>query len=62
MQYIVTRPIMDLCKEMVRILGTWVEKGGEKKGLDLVKARAVVAASEEDSKEEERGDSRRSSR
>ena len=35
-QYIVTRPIMDLCNEIVRMTGTWVAKRWwEQEVLDL---------------------------
>ena len=46
-QYIVTRPILDLCEETVRMPGTWVAKRWwEQEGLDLARARAAAAVAE----------------
>ena len=48
-QYIEMRPILDLCKETVRMQGTCVVKRWwDKEGLDLVGARAAVEAAEEE--------------
>ena len=45
-QYIVTRQILDLCEETVRMPGMWVGKRlWEQEGLDL--AGAMAAAAEE---------------
>ena len=44
-QYIVSRPILDLCKETVRRYGAGVYRiWWEKEGLDLAGTRAAVAA------------------
>ena len=54
-QYIVMRPILDLCEETVQILGMWVVKRWwEKEVLDLVGAWEVTAVSEEGVGEEDR--------
>ena len=48
-QYIVMRPIPDLCEETVWITGTWLVKiRWEQDGLDLERAREAVAESEEE--------------
>ena len=48
-EYIVMQPVLDLCKEMVRITGMWVVKRWwEKEVLHLVGAWEVTAASEEE--------------
>ena len=47
-QYIVTRPIMDLCKSSLQMPGSWVSKRRlEKKGIDLAVAREREAAAAE---------------
>ena len=47
-QYILMRPILDLCEETVRRLGTWVSKKcWEQEGLDLEGAQAAAKASDE---------------
>ena len=41
-QYISTQPIMNLCKETVRMPGMWVAKmWWDQEGLDLVGARTI---------------------
>ena len=41
-QYILTRPIIELCEETVRIPGTWIEKSWlGQEVLDLAGARAA---------------------
>ena len=51
-QYIATRPILDLCKETVRVPGTWVVKiWWEQEGLDLEGARAEEAEDPEGEEE-----------
>ena len=48
-QYIATRLIMDLCKLIVQMPGTWVAKRcWDQVGLDLMRSRAAVVASEEE--------------
>ena len=55
-QYITTRPIMDLCKEVVRRLGMWVTKRWrEQEGLDLGGARKMVVAADEEGTEDTEG-------
>ena len=42
-QYIATRPILDLCKKTVQRPGAWVaSRWWEKEGLDLEGARATA--------------------
>ena len=44
-QYIVTRPILDLCEETVRRPGAWVSRiWWEQEGLDLAGARVAVSS------------------
>ena len=51
-QYIATQPILGLCKEMVRMPGTWVAKRWqEQEVLDMAGAR--TAAAQRDRVEEE---------
>ena len=51
-QYIVTRPIMDLCEETMHMLETWVMKmWWEQEGLDLEGARAEEAEDPEGEEE-----------
>ena len=54
-QYIETRPILDLCKEMVQMTGMWVAKRWwQQEVTDLAGMRVEEAASaEEDGGEEE---------
>ena len=48
-QYIVMRPILDLCEETVQITGMWVVKRWwEKEVLDLVGSWEVTVALEEE--------------
>ena len=53
-QYIVTRPILDLCEETVRNLGTWIKKmWWYQEGLELKGERVDGTAAEEEGGEEE---------
>ena len=48
-QYIATRPILDICEEMVQMPGTWAAKRWwDNEGLELTLARVVAATREEE--------------
>ena len=51
-QYILMRPILDLCKETAQIIGTWVlKRWWEQEGLYMAGLRVMVVEVVEEEKE-----------